>query len=893
MARSLPLENRIIMEPTIDNIHAAAARDLQNRVQALTARFLDGREPDFLARHTLLLDEYFQAAFENSQVGPRMEISRNPYAIIALGGYGRSEQCIASDIDLLVLFEKKIPGRADALIREMIYPLWDIGLEVGYATRSLKECLRLASGDYEILTPILDARFVCGMSPLFTSLMNRLHGQIISKKSRRIVEWLVEKNRERHGRFGDSAYLLEPNLKEGQGGLRDYHTILWIARIEHQLKSPRDLEYLGLLSHEEYRAMRRALGFIWRVRNWLHHQSGRKKDQLHFQNQLELAEALNYKEFEGQRPVERFMGELHAHMEYIKQQHLMFIREHSTGNRQRGRRPAAGQSPAAGLEVLPRGLLNFEAPEAIVENPRLMMRIFGESARLRMPLSLEAKRLVKEFSHLVDEPYRRDPDMVEVFERVLTAPAATFNVLNDMLQTGFLQRFIPEFSRLVNRIQYDEYHLYPVGRHSLKAVRTLKQFGGKKAGGPGSLNSRVYRELRRKKLLLWAVLLHDIGKGYVKTGHAERGEQISREILGRCGYSSADTDTVAFLVREHLFLIETATRRDIQDEETAIFCARRIGTAERLKMLYLLTVADSMATGPAAWGDWTANLLRELFLRTLNVIENGELASAEAVAIVDRKRARIAEALSGASNGPDSEKLLDAMAPRYLLLTPVEEIVKHIELFRRLEEAAGFVWDILPSEDGNTRTVTICAPDRPGLISKIAGCFTLNSINIMDVQVFTWRNRIALDIFTVTPPPDVIFEDEKWEKARRDLTGALAGDLDLAAALKKRRTAGESNGPKGLVRPHRVIVDNTTSSFFTIVEVYTYDYPGLLHAITDALFQNGLSIWVAKIATKVDQVVDVFYVRDESGGKVGDPGEVAKIEASILGRLPAIRSGAR
>lgn len=518
------------------------------------------------------------------------------------------------------------------------------------------------------------------------------------------------------------------------------------------------------------------------------------------------------------------------------------------------------------------------------------MRIFEESARLKLPLSLEAQRLVIEFGHLVDAGFRADPQMVAAFEDILVAPAATFNVLNEMLHTGFLTHFIPEFSRLVNRIQYDQYHLYPVGRHSLRAVRTVKEFATRGNLASPRLNGRIYREMRRKKLLLWAVLLHDIGKGDVETGHAERGEAIAREVMARHGYSQIDVDKVAFLVREHLFFIETATRRDVQDEETAIFCARRIKSAQRLKMLYLLTVADSMATGPAAWSDWTASLLRDLFLKTLNVIENGELATAEAIAIVDRKREQVAEATTAAPHRADCMDLLKAMSPRYLLLTPTDEILEHIGLYARRETQAGFVWDIQSSKDQGTRTVTICAGDRPGLISKIAGVFTLNNIDILDVQAFTWRNQIALDIFTVTPPPDAIFEEEKWHKAEAHLNAALAGELDLNNALKKRLTAGRQAGPKGLIRPHRVIVDNATSSFFTIVEVYTYDFPGLLYAVTDALYLCGLNIWVAKIATKVDQVVDVFYVRDEHGEKVDTPEDVQLIETTILKRLPVLGS---
>jgi [protein-PII] uridylyltransferase len=358
-----------------------------------------------------------------------------------------------------------------------------------------------------------------------------------------------------------------------------------------------------------------------------------------------------------------------------------------------------------------------------------------------------------------------------------------------------------------------------------------------------------------------------------------------RGILNQKGLTSEETDTVSFLVREHLYLIKTATRRDIHDEETAVVCARRIKDPERLKMLYLLTVADSMATGPAAWNDWTSHLLREFFLKVLNILEKGELASEKAVTAIERKRQSLLATTRSEVDRQKIEHLFPMLAPRYLLSVPEEHIAKHIELFQRLGQA-DFVWKIQPSAEGATRKVTICAKDRPGLVASMAGVFTLNNINILDVQVFTWRNRTALDIFEVTPPPDLIFEEEKWRRAEEDLHAVLAGTLDLATALKPRLEAARPAKPRTAKRPQRVRVDNTSSSFFTIIEVFTYDFPGLLYSISDVLFRCELDIWVAKIATKVDQVVDVFYVRDLSGQKVDHPDRVSEVKEALLQRLP-------
>jgi [protein-PII] uridylyltransferase len=716
--------------------------------------------------------------------------------------------------------------------------------------------------------------------------MSQVRQKIIGKRSRTIINWLVEKNNARHAQFGDSAYLLEPNLKEGQGGLRDYHTILWIGQIEINIKQSRDLEYFGLLSHEEFQTLSDSLAFIWNVRNRIHHLCGRKCDQLNFENQIKLAETMNYKQVNGQQPVERFLGDLHGRMEFLKQQHLMFLHELGLEKkRRRKKRKSQKQTRVAGLEVIKWGMLNFETPEKIIESPDLLMKIFEESARLKIPLSAEAKRLVKEFLPQINAKFRKSELMVKSFERILLSPAPKFNVLNEMLNTGFLVRFIPEFRSITNRIQYDEYHLYPVDKHLLRTVKTVKNFGTPKDSSLEPLCVQIYTELKNKVPLLWAAFLHDIGKGEAEEGHAESGAALINGLLTEKGLDSEVVDSVGFLVREHLFLIKTATRRDTYDEETAIFAARRIKDGERLKMLYLLTVADSISTGPMAWNEWTAALLRDFFLKVLNVLEKGELATAEAVEIVEKKKMEIIEAAGSKTAQKHISGLLEVMSPRYLLYMPAEEMTEHIKLYDRLGDN-NFIWEIKRSSDANTRKVTICAQDRPGLISKIAGVFTLHNIDILDVQVFTWRNNIALDIFEVKPPPDKIMEEEKWKRAENRLKDALSNGLNLTSALRKKVPVFGQFGKRVSRKPHRIRVDNTSSSFFTIIEVFTYDFPGLLFSISDALFQCGLNIWVAKIATKADQVVDVFYVWDLNGQKIDEPDQVAEIKAAILERLP-------
>jgi [protein-PII] uridylyltransferase len=882
-SRHSPTKDNDVTATNSDNRFADVSMTLKSERAKLIDALVAGKAPRFLDDLARLIDDYFRQSYEKSVVGPTMDIAKNPYAVVALGGYGRAEQCVFSDVDLLFLFEKRVPRQAEALVREIIYPLWDMGLDVGHATRSIKECLAMARHDFEVLTSILDARFICGMSPLFMKLMDQIRTKFINLKPHKIITWLVDTNRERHRRFGDSSYLLEPNFKEGQGGLRDYHTMLWIAKIKSGIKERRDLEYYGYFSHDDYARLSESLEFIWNVRNRFHLMMNRKSDRIHLEQQRKLAKVMNIPAVNGHLPVEHLLGELHGHMEFVKQQHDLFLFEMEQQKRLKRKNTGLKTTPVKGLKFN-RGMLNFTSPEAIVAQPRLLIDIFVESSAHKAPLNSEAKRLILDFGHLVDRAFRTDPDVVRQFERILIRSGRAFEVLNQMLNTGFLVRFLPDLKPVVNRIQFDQYHLYPVVRHLLFTVKKLRSFDASEQEDP--LAHKLYKELKKKKALVWAALLHDIGKGEPKSGHALRGAAMTETILLEKGATSADARLAAFLVEHHLLLIKTATRRDLNDEQTAIAMARIIKKVDTLKMLYLLTVADSMATGPKAWNDWAASLLRNLFFKVLNILEKGELATGRAVKTIAKKRDAVMAAM-GAQMDPDQLNLLHTfMSPRYLLYTPAKKIPQHLQLFSQLGER-DFVWQIESSPVAATRTVTVCGKDRPGLLSRIAGVFTLNNINILDVQIFTWRNNIALDIFEVTPPPDPIFEDEHWLRAGRKLAEVLAGRVDLGAELMRKNSDTAVLAPHTAERSTEIVVDNETSSFFTIVEVVTFDFPGLLFRVADALFNCGLDIWVAKIATKVDQVVDVFYVRDFDGQKVDTPHDIAALKAAILGVLPA------
>lgn len=869
------------MKFDMSNSGKKIAEDLQIRQKDLIKKFLNGKEHSFLEQNSMLLDEYFHESFSKSAAGMEISISKNPFAIVALGGYGRKEQCIYSDVDILFLFEKKVPEEAEKLIQEIIYPLWDIGFDIGHCTRSISECIKLAKEDFEVFTSLLDSRFLCGMSNLFSELNEKLKTKVIQPKTKKLISTLIIERKKRHEKLGDSTYLLEPNIKEAKGGLRDYHNMLWLSRVMIDLRTPEEFIYNGILSEEEYGNLSTALSFIFHVRNRLHYLADRKCDQLYFEYQTAIAKNMKFKKEKGQMPVERFLGELHGHMEVVKQYNAILFAEIENNYLKRKKPYKIKENPLDGRINIFQNMLQFKSSEDVFRSPMLLIRIFEESARLGIPISAESRRIITEFISLIDTDRVDKKQVTKSFEHILLAPVQKYNVLDEMHTTGMLNEIIPEFKRIENRVQFDEYHLYSVDKHSLRTVQFLKSFNRISTDNKHRLYVKIYKELSSHlPCLMWAGLLHDIGKSKENERHSISGSRAAKKILKRMGYSSEVIDMVGFLVQEHLFLSKIATRRDTTDEATAIYCARRIKTIDRLKMLYLLSVADAMATGPKAWSEWFASLLQDLFLKVLSILGKGELATDEAVNNIELKKKSIKKAFERSIRKKELEAIIENMPPRYMLYHAKEEILKHVSLYETLGNR-DFVWDVAQSEKEAVRVFTFCGKDHPGLFSKIAGVLTYNSLDIMDAQVYTWKNNIALDIMTVKPPPDKIFEDDVWMRVEKDLQAALAGSLNLEDALREKIISYRKELSPTAQRPHRVKVDNKSSSFFTIIDIFTYDYTGLLYKLTDTLYKNNLDIWIAKIATKADQVVDVFYVRNIDGEKIDKEDDVRSIIHSI------------
>jgi [protein-PII] uridylyltransferase len=870
-------------------------KKLRTSRERLIEQFTNGQDvQSFPEAHAALMDQYFRDALQESRVGTTVQQLKNRCSLIALGGYGRRELCLHSDIDVLLLFKKTVPAQAKELIEEMLFPLWDLGLELGHATRSLNECLTLAKENFEVLTALMDAHFISGDYPLYLDLVDKLHTKVLPKKARPLNVWLAEQHKLRLDRFGDSTYLLEPHLKEGIGGLRDYHHMLWLANAYVGLREPRDLVFLAQLSNKEYQDLQQHVAFLLVVRNHLHHISGRRNDRVVFEYQEKIADRLGLNDGTQSRAVEQFNSSLHATMAAIKSLTHSFVVSHfPTRKRERKRSHTGDITPGLTLD---KGELAFRSASDILSNTFLLMAIFEHSAHRGYPLSLEAKRLVREFLYLVDAPFRESTQIVNSFLNIMIESRHTFETLDQMMEVGFLGVFIPEFERVKKLVEFDAYHIYPVGMHTLHTVRYLKGLGEEN----DQLRKDLFAELVQPDRLVLAGLLHDIGK--IGKNHAVYGAEITKNILHRFHLNKDAIEDICFLVRHHLLLVETATRRDLNDEKIIVLCARTLGGVERLKMLYLLTWADSRATGPKAWNEWIANLINELFFKVLHILERKELATQDASARVAHTKSEVRRSIGSLIHDQELEHYFELMPPRYVLNTPVQEIIRHIRLAEQLEKKQNapegtqgkhpneiFIFESRRDTARDCWELTVLTMNRRGLFSNIAGVLALNNINILSADIYTWRNETAVDVLRVTNPPDDLFVQETWNKIQEDFKDVLSDTVSLESQMREKATSAIITEGKSPSRPPQVIVDNDSSDFFTVIEVFADDHTGLLYRLTHALFNLGLDIHLARISTKGDQIADIFYARDLDGQKLEDNNSVQEIKQALLRQLQDLR----
>lgn len=823
--------------------------------------------------HASFIDVFIISIFNSveARASLGLEGAQQACVVLGLGGYGRKELSPFSDIDLLFLYAEKIEPQVEEVIRKILYPLWDVGYDLGYTVQSFKECLEMASSDPSFLTALLDARRITGSSPLAQALQADIGALLKGGQGSLWQDWLLKEQEKRHLRYGDSAFFLEPHLKEGLGGLRDIHVLHWIGKALFETPDLLAMEKIGFLSGEDHKILSNSHNFFLRLRNQLHYLSGRKDDRLSFEFQEAIADWSGLKGKGDILPVEVFMQGVYQHLQGVRTIHQNFF-EHIAELSQKGEKHREILEPGIYLEG---GRLYLDSAKVLKDHPALLMKIFWYALKKTAILSQETIRLIKQCLFLVDKEFQNSREVSRLFLEIIGDIKTSRELLETMLQTGLLTTYIPELEATVCRTQFDTYHVYTVDIHLLLTLVELKKIGQGYYLKEEPLLYGIWGEVEDFSVLYLAGLLHDLGKGQGKN-HAQQGALMIPRIAERLKIPLQTAKTISFLVKNHLLLVETALRRDLNDEDLMVRCAQMIQDPGTLKMLYLLSYADSLATSHQAWNNWKSMLLRELFFKVLHILEKGDLASEVAVEGSKRQVLALVE-----KEIPSKEAMLflEGMPQTYLLSLPPEAIAQHLRLLRQLD-GKPFLWQVEKKEE--IVEIFICCHDRPGLFSRLTGVLALNNINILGAQIFTRSDQVALDILQVHPPLDPLFEEETWDRVYEQLAKVIGGKLSLDYRLAQKKPALQISSLPTMAPESQVLIDNQGSDFYTILEIFTQDRLGLLYTITKTLFETELNIHFAKISTKVDQVVDVFYVTDLEGQKIYDQERLEEIQQAIL-----------
>ncbi|HHD11607.1 MAG TPA: [protein-PII] uridylyltransferase [Deltaproteobacteria bacterium] len=807
------------------------------------------------------------------------------YAVVALGGYGRRELNIRSDIDLMILYEKKITPELEALTQKILYLLWDSGMDVGFSIRTTEECIEVATEDTKTQTALLDARHLWGDRELFERFLKKVEKELFSGRGlKRFIEDKLEERRQRHIRYGGSVFILEPNVKEGEGGLRDIHTASWVVRAK--LKTPFVPKEQGLISEREERALTRAIDMLNWIRNELHFETGRKTDQLSFDHQERIAPLLGFKDTHHELSVEAFMRKYYEMATTIKEvsERILMRTLDRKSNITKG---AAQKKPVDQNFYITDGFLFTEDTHLFEREPVAIMKVFEYSQKHGVELHQSLRDLVLANLHVVDE-LKSSPEMAESFLNILRG-GEVYPTLQEMHRLGVLGRYIPEFGAIRCKVQHDLYHIYTVDTHTLLAIRELDGLK-ERYREEFPLLCRLLSELKDPMPLYLAVLLHDAGKALGRP-HAIKGAELVPKVAERLGIDEEAEDTVRFLVREHLILADTAQHRDIHDEKLVIEFARRIVDPERLNLLYLLTFADIRAVGPDVWNQWKGALFQELYFEALKVIERGSFEPEDHRKRIASVRKKVEEQATWAS--PDEvAEYFRLLPPRYFLANSPEKIAKHMKVVKRLD-GSPCIMDVEQVEEREYTELVIATYDIHGLFSMITGILSANSVNILGAQINTLRNGIALDVLQVNNAYGGLLTDgSKLKRIEEELMEAISGRLHVERLVteKCRRPSILDRKEKPPV-PTRIEVDNNVSDVFTIIDIRTQDRIGLLYDISHTLTQLSLFIYVAKISTRGDEAADIFYVRDIFGQKITDEKKITLIKDTLYEVLTGDETG--
>ncbi|MDA0703243.1 MAG: [protein-PII] uridylyltransferase [Proteobacteria bacterium] len=873
---------------------ALLARTLEEGRAEIRARFDDGAGgAETAAAGAYLMDRIVRALFGYARryaypVGNPTAVER--LTLAAMGGYGRGELAPFSDLDLLFLIPYKPLPQTEQTVEFLLYALWDLGLKVGHAVRSADDCVRLSNKDLTIRTALLECRYVAGDAELLTEMRRRFAEEVIAGTALNFVTAKLDERDRRHRRVGDSRYVLEPNIKEGKGGLRDLHTLLWIARYVYRTRSIADLVKRGTLTAKEGQKFDRAANFLWTLRCHLHYLADRAEETLTFDVQPEIARRMGYGDDDTNLGVERFMKRYFLVAKAVGDLTRIFCAAIEAEHR---RRPAdiggkdEDRQPVDGF-YLEGGRLVPMAEDAFDRDPAGLLRLFHSSLNRNLDIHPRALRQVTRKLDLVDEALRQDPVANHLFMDILTSPKGPEVTLRRLNEAGVLGRFIPDFGRIVAQMQYDMYHVYTVDEHTIRAIGILSGIERGLLREDHPVASDIIHNVLSRRVLYLALLLHDTAKG--RGGdHQEKGARIAQRLAPRLGLDPGETDNAVWLVRHQETMSEFAFRRDLGDPKTIEDFAALVQSPERLRLLLVMTVCDIRAVGPGVWNGWKAQLLRELYRRAEELISGG-LNSVPAAERVEAAQAGLRAALDGWS-GEEIADHAARMPAAYWLATTPDGLVRHARLVRAQRDGAeGAGIDIDIDRANSITEVTVCMPDRSGLFSTLAGAIAVGGADITGARIVTTADGLALDSFLVqevpalAEGPSVALTDARGiERLRAAILGCLAGDIDIPAELAWRRA--QPSRARLFAVPTRVLIDDRASATHTVIEVNGRDRPGLLHDLTKALTELGLQISTAKISTFGEQVVDVFYVRDAYGLNVTKPSRIEAIRAVLLATL--------
>jgi [protein-PII] uridylyltransferase len=853
-----------IRSAVVDLLRQAQKKGREEIARAFTERPFEARP--MTCAYTHLTDQLVKSTLNVAQtvLHPKPNPTASEHlSVIAVGGYGRGEMAPFSDVDLLFLTPYKITAWAESVIESMLYMLWDLKLKVGHASRTVKECIRLGTDDFTIRTAMLEHRFLAGDTALAQKLEQRLRTDLYKGTGREFVEAKLAEREARHNKHGQ-RYVVEPNVKEGKGGLRDLQSLFWIAKYVHGVKDAADLVGLGVFTEDEFKGFVAAEDFLWAVRGHLHLLSGRPTEQLTFDMQVQVAEAMGYEDGKGRRAVEIFMQQYFLHATEVGDLTRIFLTKMEADHvkadplleRIFRRRPKTKK----GYEVVNNRLAVFD-DAAFLSDKLNLLRIFEEALRTGMLIHPDAMRLIKANLHLIDEDMRQTPEAVTIFFDLLLKHGNPERALRRMNELGVLGAFLPEFQYIIAMMQFNMYHSFTVDEHIIQCIATLSQIERGELEEDLPVASSILKRGVDRKVLYTALLLHDIGKGRPED-HSILGAQMARKIAPRLGLGKADTDTVEWLIRYHLLMSDMAQKRDIADPRTVRDFAKAVQTVKRLDLLCVLTVCDIRGVGPNVWNNWKAVLIRGLYRQTRRALETG------------------LEDLNRENRGAEAKRALrEALVdwPRKDIQT---EIARHYDPYwQGLHVTAHKVFaemlrdvkddeiriDLHPDEDRDATRACFVMADHPGIFSRLAGALALVGANVVDARSFTTKDGMVTDAFWIQDSEGNPYDVSRLPRLRKTIEQTLRGEVVTRDAMKSRDKVKKRE--RAFKVPTHITFDNEGSEIYTIIEVDTRDRPGLLYDLARTLAASNVYIANAVIATYGEQVVDTFYVKDMFGLK--------------------------